>query len=485
MKKNLLTIGLSLISLLVVAQKNDTALISSKIQEFKNRLYLSTSKDPLALIKAKTIKMKELVANELVAKTSPTDRLKTGEVEGAYIDTTHSYPWNVEMQDWDTIPTTRIIKHFDDQHNLVQYLDFLWNAETESWMENVQFFYIYNEANQPIDVIQQAWQFDGYENYNWINIDHGVYGYNELGQQSSYTYQYVGYETNEWEDSWKQEFFYDEKGNNIELIESYWDGGMSEWTPGLSVSNEYDSNNNIIVNPIKYWDYNSNNWTNAYKNLFEYDSKGNNNLVIVQYWNTDIGDWENLTLQTLIYNETNSIESYDVKLWDSFLSDWFILQRATFQYDSNGNNICIIGEDYDSYSNTWTTSWTSYYEYNDKNKLISDATLYWDSGIGYWSFGSKTKDAKINLLALIEHKLQIIASLEVFPNPAVEWVNIQNSSVIDQIEVYDISGSKILNQDGLGLNKVRLDLANLRAGVYFLMIKDMSGNSTTKRLVKQ
>lgn len=478
MKKKLLTIGLSLISLLVVAQKNDKGLIS-KIPEFKNRLYLSTSKDPLALMKAKTINIKELEANELVAKTSPASKLKSGEAEGAYIDTTHTYPWNPETQAWDTVPTTRIIKSFDEQHNLVHYRDLLWNGE--SWTDNVQFFYTYNEANQVVDVIQQAWQFDGHESYNWVNIDRAVYQYNELGQQNSYTYHNLSYETNDWELSWKQEFYYDDRGNNIEIIESYWDLGMSTWTPGLNVLNEYDSNNNLIENPILYWDYSTNNWTNAYKYIYEYNSLNNNISMIIQVWNADIKDWDNYLQKKSSYNDNNKIDSYTVQMWDSFLSEWLSSQRAVYQYDNLGNNVSILGEEYDASNDTWNTRWVNYFDYNEQNKQISNSSLYYDANVGHWIFGSKTKAAKI---ATSQKSETVNAeTLKVFPNPASGWVNIENSNKISQIELFNSLGKKVLAKNNIDETSVHLDVAHLSTGVYFLIIKDSSGKSESKRFV--
>jgi len=486
MKKLLVITGLLVISMLVHGQKVEKVLKSKNITEFKNRMYISTSRDPLAIIKAKTIKDKELAAQGLVKPLNVTkSKLKDGSSGETLIDTTHTYPWIPETQQWDTIPIAKMISYYDNQHNLVKYLTFTWSTDISGWQENLQFLYTYNESNLVVNVVQQSWQFDGISDYTWVNVDNSTYEYNLLGQELRFIYQYWDFAINNWEDSWKQEFTYDEIGNNILILESYWDAGTGLWNPGINFINQFDALNHRTLNPIQLWDKNSNDWINAYQYVYNYDFTGNNTGVQIQTWNIGLSIWDNYFIESLTYNSSNKIDSYLVKIWDPFLFDWFDSQRGIYKYDSLGNNICILGEDYDPSSNSWNTSWANYFDYNDQNKQISNSSLYWDLGLGNWASGSKTKSLKINLFNQNVVKQNIAIALEAYPNPASELVYIRNNVAINQVQVFDMLGNEMLFKNYNGACRIQLDITNLKPGMYFLMMKDSNGISSSKKIIKQ
>ena len=491
MKKNLLLlVCLSFISILVMGQKYEKTQKSNKIAEFKNRMLVSTSKAPQTLIKLKSLKANELEANQLVIpKTIQKSNLKSVIVEGKNtIDTTHTYPWNYVTQQWDTIPFARLLSYYDAKHNLIQYRALSWHGDTKSWVDSVQYFYKYNELNQVLNIIQQSWMFDGIKDYSWVNVDNSITEYNSLGQESIFVYQYWDYENSTWIDSWQEKFKYDSIGNNTLIIESYWDGA-SQWMPSINSINKFDTVKRTNLNLIQVWDDNSNNWGNAYQSIFGYDKRGNNNSITSQVINYDSGSWENCLFETIKYNSSNKIDSTFFQLWNPFLFDWVDSQRAIYKYDSIGNNICIVGENYDPYSDPnsdpWSNSWTNYYDYNAQNKQISSASLYWDSNMGIWATGSKTKSLKIKPFNQTVAEKPIITTLEIYPNPVSEIVNIQNNSAINQVRMFDMLGNEVLLNNYNGVPSIQLDMANMKSGVYILMVKDSMGNSTTKKLFKR
>jgi hypothetical protein len=483
MKKTLLFVGLSVLSFLVMGQKTDKDVKSKRISDFKKRIYLSTSKDPLAITKVKTIKAKELAAQELVAtQTIKKSNLKAVIVAKPEIDTTYTYPWDETSQQWDTVPFARMLSYYDAQHNLIQYIAFSWNYNTQSWQDSLQFFYKYNNANQIVNIVQQSWQFDGISNYSWVNIDHCIYEYNELGQESKFTYQYWDCGDNNWDDIWRHEFTYDSIGNNTLILETDWDG--SEWAPGINFIYKYNTINHVTLNLIQVWDNDSNVWTDAFQYIYDYDSLGNNDSMLLQTWDPDEGLWDNCILETINYYSSNKIDNYLFQLWDDFLYEWDDVERGFYKYDSSGNNICILGQDYDQSTNTWSNSCEYLYEYNAQNKQISNSVLYWDDGIENWYFGMKTKNLKITN-PITAKQLVAANALEVYPNPANEFVNIRNSSDIVSIQMFDILGNEILVKNNISSNNFQLDIANFKSGAYFLNIKDSKGASLTRKIIKR
>jgi uncharacterized protein YajQ (UPF0234 family) len=76
-------------------------------------------------------------------------------------------------------------------------------------------------------------------------------------------------------------------------------------------------------------------------------------------------------------------------------------------------------------------------------------------------------------------------TLEVFPNPASDFVNIRNSADILTIQMFDILGHEELVKNNIGSNSFQLDITNLKSGNYFMKITDSKGISSTKRLIKR
>lgn len=474
--------GLCFISILVNGQKYETIQKTNQITEFKNRLFLSTSNDPMRIVKSKTATTNELAAQELVTvQTTKDSKLKSVILEGAGIDTTHSYAWDYTIQDWSATPYARMISTYDENHNLISYKVDSWQYEGQYWLDSLQFFYKYNSANQQVNAMQQSYQFDGLESYNWYNIDNSVTEYNELGQKSRFVYQTWDYEQNNWFDNWQHEFKYDEKGNNTIILESFWDG--SQWNPYISFINEYDCQGNLITNPIQVWDFEANEWVNAVQCIYEYDSFGNNTYRLLQSWNSNEGFWENIFISFYRFNISNKIEYYINKTWDSFLYQWMDSEQGFYKYDSNGNNICIFGQYYDINSGIWSNSWQSIYTYNDQNKQISGADLYWSLDLDSWYSGSKTKSFRIGSDSKGENKHYVDIPLRVFPNPTSDYVKIYNTT-IGLVRVLDLAGHEVLSKNYKGLNNVQMDISGLSSGTYFMIIQDLEGNSSTKKIVK-
>ena len=64
-------------------------------------------------------------------------------------------------------------------------------------------------------------------------------------------------------------------------------------------------------------------------------------------------------------------------------------------------------------------------------------------------------------------------------------MNILNNATLEQIQVYDVSGNKVLIKNGEGSNSYQLDITNLKSGMYFLNVIDSNGISQKRSLIKQ
>ena len=79
--------------------------------------------------------------------------------------------------------------------------------------------------------------------------------------------------------------------------------------------------------------------------------------------------------------------------------------------------------------------------------------------------------------------------VSIFPNPARDEINIKitNNSVVKKMELFSILSSKVhqIKNIDFNSNKIqKIDVSNLKKGVYFLKLELMDGNTITKKLLK-
>ena len=77
----------------------------------------------------------------------------------------------------------------------------------------------------------------------------------------------------------------------------------------------------------------------------------------------------------------------------------------------------------------------------------------------------------------------IKTEIRVYPNPVVDFVNINNSSKIDTIEVYNLTGQKVITKK-VNANSGQLDMSKMTAGVYIITVKAGSNMHQVKVIKK-
>ncbi len=74
-------------------------------------------------------------------------------------------------------------------------------------------------------------------------------------------------------------------------------------------------------------------------------------------------------------------------------------------------------------------------------------------------------------------------SVQMFPNPTNGELNIYNSSRILSLNVYDITGKMIETRNDVHREQYRMDLSSYQKGVYFVAVKDVDGNKSTRKIM--
>ena len=72
----------------------------------------------------------------------------------------------------------------------------------------------------------------------------------------------------------------------------------------------------------------------------------------------------------------------------------------------------------------------------------------------------------------------------IYPNPATDFVMVNNGTGIDQVRLYSLTGALVLDEAVNGTASHRLDLDRLPAGAYLLSVDTPKG-IITERIMKE
>ncbi len=175
--------------------------------------------------------------------------------------------------------------------------------------------------------------------------------------------------------------------------------------------------------------------------------------------------------------------------------DYFIPGKDTIyvhlKHTSSGGTLSnrMIHYSYDGGA-TWTSEEIIPSRYNSPDKMT--ALYFFDSRhyISAWSAGrlylntslsgdGKTPDGGGNGGGTSAKRLAQNSSLQVYPNPFSQTVQLQHESELLSVEIRDVTGKRVY-QTALTGQKATLDLATMKAGVYYVMVESATGTETRK-----
>jgi hypothetical protein len=121
---------------------------------------------------------------------------------------------------------------------------------------------------------------------------------------------------------------------------------------------------------------------------------------------------------------------------------------------------------------TWTATTAGIYYFGFNNNSGAGATqsyLFFDS---------------LDISSVLSTNNYLLSKLSVYPNPAVDVVNISNDTIqINSIEMTDLNG-RIVKTQKIGATQGQVSISDLSTGVYMMKINTAQGNAT-KKIVKE
>ena len=199
----------------------------------------------------------------------------------------------------------------------------------------------------------------------------------------------------------------------------------------------------------------------------------NKSLVVVDFGTDNSNGNANSFVFGIQYNGTITAEQA-LQLIDA--------QSSTFNYTSTANQVSSLSLNSFSGTASGTNTWKLYKGSNlsnwKTNANLSTITLNNNDWLGL-SFGTRRPftptEANINLSVSDAVK----QSFKIYPNPASDFVIIETQDNIKDINIYSVSGQKVMNTQ----NK-KINIQNLRSGVYLIEIKT-DKSTTTHKIIKK
>ena len=355
-----------------------------------------------------------------------------------------------------------------------------YDVNTSSWQNYSGANYEYDSNNNVISAIGLEWDLGIWKNYSKTN-----YTYNASNKATEEVYQEWNSTTNAFENVSKDSYTYT-SGKPTEIVYYEWtnpnwvlkdktvitynsnnlpDGALSyiwngiQWLNDTRYTTTYNSNNKLIEDIGEKWV--SSNWVNDYKSIYTYDS--NNKLVTSRF-----------------------------AIWDIFNTIWVEMDRIDYTIDANGNRITTTySGSFDSkleYSYDTSSLMTNFANpFKDKtgldyfaedfphiNKVLGYNEYRYDTQTSSFVINGRSTYNYANSITLGTQSVEVSNfAVTVFPNPAKDFLYIQNStnSEIEKIIVSDISGRTVLQKDKI---EASINVEKLAAGIYILQAS--SGN---------
>ncbi len=137
-----------------------------------------------------------------------------------------------------------------------------------------------------------------------------------------------------------------------------------------------------------------------------------------------------------------------------------------------------------------TSGWYCVYDGEDNNFAISNidgeytvmVCEYWGNpgNIVYNLTEASNNPRTFNSALNIEN---ISNNIDIYPNPANDFIFIRNSENIKSISISDISGKIISENEYKNSNEISIDISKMAKGIYFIKLTD-NKNIFTKKIIK-
>ncbi len=347
---------------------------------------------------------------------------------------------------------------YNNQNQLTQYSDYSWNLTNNNW-DNSRRTDITYSPNAYVSIIK-TWNM---ATNSWNNINKYEY-IKDSNNQDSLEIEYKwSNATNSWEN--ESIIFYNYV-NGLLVSQMYLNWVVNGYVPANKSDYTYNANNKLVEDLGYNW--NGNLWEMNEKQQRKYDAN-NMAISVVNFDYLTFSNTWNYYDSISYVNQAMNIDYFERLKWIN--NQWEKREKEDFTHDNTYDiSSLILPNDY-----TADDEILQYFTH-----MLTNLDLY-DGDSANWVQSAKVQFhySSININSIRNIETQDIS---ISPNPATNYFYINTASKITNIEIYDISGKKVKS---LTLNESnKIDISELKNGLYFVRITDNKNVSFTKKIIK-
>ncbi|MCB8995355.1 MAG: T9SS type A sorting domain-containing protein [Bacteroidales bacterium] len=94
-------------------------------------------------------------------------------------------------------------------------------------------------------------------------------------------------------------------------------------------------------------------------------------------------------------------------------------------------------------------------------------------------------DVAFTYTGTVSVKANLAGNISIYPNPAIDNINISSDRRISALKIYNIIGSEIMNVNTFGESKVTINTSAFKSGIYTIKISDEAGNTSIRKFIKK
>ena len=332
---------------------------------------------------------------------------------------------------------------------------------------------------------------------------------------------------NQWYDRVKETTSF--TSTSYTTIYQHWDTATNQWNNTSKTENFFNQNSLDTLSLLYFW---NNQWGLSYKTHYTYNS---NNDMTLQLKEVLIGSsWINSSKIEWVYDANFNLLKKSEYTWDAQNNVFVYDYIHRMGYDSQNNRIYDANASYNSYTSSWEFSDSTIYMYAANADLDSSYDYSWDGTSGTWELEAKNEMTYDNNYALsnlvlpltmfddddmmyFNHMLTQMKgfgnstgqwavaytydlyysdfvpnnieqveqnTVSIAPNPAQDYfvVNMEANQLID-ITIYDANGRLVKTQKASNARKI--DIKDLKSGIYFIQITDANKEVFSSKLIKR
>lgn len=337
--------------------------------------------------------------------------------------------------------------------------NFLW--KNNQWEPSSKEIYQNNKLGNPLLVVKKTYSSS---TNTWGNLSRHLYKYNAQKLKSREEFQRWDFTQKKWiEKASIWEYNYDSKGREISFLT--WGVNNNNIYYDKYVRYKYQ-NDLLEESESKKWNYNLNKWEKNFLSRHKYDGNRLRSKTLTMRWNKNTSGYFNSTVTLFEYSNGKQLKKRQTKDISSPKS--FILAEERFTYDSKGRL-----KDVERYSHNFILKKLvplskEIYSYNSDGYI--DVVIHQSPNktTGNWNNGLKKVYTYTFGVGIQENK---VVRLNVYPNPAVNTIQIEGIGNEEKIEIVDLTGKSIIKT----VKNSEVDISELPKGIYFL--KHKKGNT--------